>query len=368
MSIDKINDLRLHNGSIREELSAAVARVIASGWFILGPEVEAFEEEFAAYCGVPHCISVGNGTDALELAMRGVGVQAGGEVITVANAGMYSTTAILAIGGVPVYADIDEASHNLSIDAAELLITDKTQAIVVTHLYGKMANMVEFRRLADLHGLALIEDCAQSCGATLEGKRAGAWGDAAAFSFYPTKNLGALGDGGAVTTVNGIVADRVRSLRQYGWGGKYQVHLRGGRNSRLDEMQAAVLRVKLSMLDGWSERRRNIAQRYHSNISNAEIRFAQETGSDYVAHLFVVCSDSRDVFREFLSTKGIASDVHYPLLDHQQQIFDDGFFARSGDLPVSTRLVGQVLTVPCYPELLDSEIDQICEAINSCSP
>lgn len=362
MSLDKINDLGLHNGALQDELASALLRVLASGWFVLGPEVQAFEQEFADYCGVPHCVSVANGTDALELVLRGVGVEAGGEVITAANAGMYSSTAILAIGARPVYADIDDANMLLSVAATEAAITPDTSAIIVTHLYGQMADMPAFRALADKHGIALIEDCAQSHGASLQGRRAGSWGDAAAFSFYPTKNLGALGDGGAVVSGDAAVADRVRTLRQYGWEGKYRVAHGGGRNSRLDEMQAALLRIKLQKLDGWNAQRRAIADAYGAGIRHGAIRLPRPAGDDYVGHLYVIRLENRDALREYLKQHGIASEVHYPTLDYQQPAVCKQYAGVS--LPVSEKAAHEILTLPCYPELTLTEVAQACEIIN----
>ena len=262
MSIDKINDLSLHNSAIAEGLHKAAARVIDSGWYAMGPEVAAFEKAFAAYCGVTDAIGVANGTEAIELALRALDINVGDEVITVANAGFYSSTAIRAIGAVPVYVDIQESNLLMDVACAEKAITPKTKAIIITHLFGQLADMQPLCALAKKHGIALVEDCAQSHGATANGKRAGSFGDIAAFSFFPTKNLGALGDGGAVATSDAALAARVRSLRQYGWTTKYTVADGGARNSRLDEMQAALLSVKLPLLDGWNEKRRQIAKHY----------------------------------------------------------------------------------------------------------
>ncbi len=362
MSLDKINDLGLHNGAMQAELAAALQRVLASGWFVLGPEVQAFESEFAAYCGVAHCISVANGTDALELVLRGVGVGTGDEVITAANAGMYSSTAILAIGAVPVYADIDGAALTVSPAAVAAVITPRTRALIVTHLYGQMADMPALRALADKHRIPLIEDCAQSHGAVLQGRRAGAWGDAAAFSFYPTKNLGALGDGGVVVTADEGIATRVKKLRQYGWDSKYVVAHRGGRNSRLDEMQAALLRIKLQRLDGWNARRREIAALYNSGITHPAIRKPAVAGADYVGHLYVIRLAGRDALRDYLKGHGIASEVHYPVLDYQQPAVRDSY--RGVVLPVSEQVTADILTLPCYPELPLDDVRRACAVIN----
>lgn len=364
MPLDKINDLGLHNsGPLQVELAAALTRVLASGWFVLGPEVQAFEAEFAAYCRVPYCVSLANGTDALELALRAVGVDAGDEVITAANAGMYSSVSIIAIGARPVYADIEDARMLLSADETESVITKKTKAIIVTHLYGQMADMPAFRALADKHGIPLIEDCAQSHGAVLCGRRSGAWGDAAAFSFYPTKNLGALGDGGAVVSSSEKIALRVRALRQYGWDRKYHVAHCGGRNSRLDEIQAALLRIKLHRLDEWNNRRRDIALAYNDGIDHPSIRIPHINNEDYVGHLYVIRLNRRDALREHLKRHGIASEVHYPVLDYRQPAVRSQYTDVS--LPISEKATSEVLTLPCYPELTMAEVEKVCKVINN---
>lgn len=362
MNLDKINDLRAHTAPLAQALTDAMQRVVTGGWFALGPEVKAFEEEFAAYCGVPHCVGVANGTDAIELVLRALGVAAGDEVITAANAGMYSTTALLAIGARPVYADLDPDRLTLSPQSVARHITPQTRAVIATHLFGRMADMPALRALADQHALALVEDCAQSHGASLGGRRAGSWGHGAAFSFYPTKNLGALGDGGAVLTADDDLAERVKRLRQYGWQSKYVALDRGGRNSRLDEVQAAVLRVKLRFLDQWNARRRAIAACYNEAIEHADIRTPWVEGDDYVAHLYVVRSPKRDALRTYLKQHHIATDVHYPLLDYQQPALQDAY--ADVHLPVSEKAAGQILSLPCYPELNLDTVRRGCEVIN----
>lgn len=363
MSIDKINDLSLHNSAIAKELHVAAQRVIDSGWYAMGPEVAAFEKNFAAYCGVAEAIGVANGTDALELALRALGVSVGDEVITVANAGFYSSTAIRAIGAVPVYVDILES--NLLMDPARVAaaITPKTKAVVVTHLFGQLADVDAVCALAKQHGIAVLEDCAQSHGATANNKRAGSFGDIAAFSFFPTKNLGALGDGGAVVTADAALAARVRSLRQYGWTTKYTVADGGARNSRLDEMQAALLSVKLPLLDSWNEKRRQIAKRYAEKITHPVVRVPNVSGVDYVAHLYVIRCAQRDALKKHLHDHGIASDIHYPILDTQQPV--TGGTLSSIALPVSEKMRAEILTLPCYPELTLDEVDVVANCINS---
>ena len=363
MNLRKMNDLELHNRSIAGELSDAFSRVLGSGWFALGPEVEAFESEFADYCGAQHCVGVASGTDALELVLRGLGVERDDEVITAANAGMYCSSAILAIGGSPVYADVDEASLTLSPECVAERITPRTRAVVVTHLFGQMADMPALRALADARGVALVEDCAQSHGARLAGRRAGCWGDAAAFSFFPTKNLGALGDGGAVVTGDPKLAERVRRLRQYGWERKYLALERGGRNSRLDEIQAAALRVKLHHLDRWNERRIEVAALYASELAHEKVRIVGVPREGYVAHLFVIRTPQRTSLRAFLKSNEIACDIHYPVLDYQQPALES--LSDGVCLPTSERALGEILTLPCYPELELADVRQGCRLINS---
>lgn len=314
-----LNDLSRQNSALRDELSVVSRRVIDSGWFIQGEEGRSFEVAFAAYCSVQHCVGVANGTDAIELALRAAGVKAGDTIATVANSGFYSSMAILAIGAVPLYIDVDPVTQLMDPSALRRgLEQEAVSAVVVTHLYGQLADMDTILPLCGAKKIAVIEDCAQAHGARRNGKMAGAFGTAGCFSFYPTKNLGALGDAGAVTTNDPAFAARLRSLRQYGWDQKYRVGLVGGRNSRLDELQAALLSVKLRHLDRWNEERREIARRYAEEISHPGIRRVQPPGADHVAHLVVLCCADRDRFRRHLDANGIATDIHFPVPDHQQ--------------------------------------------------
>jgi dTDP-3-amino-2,3,6-trideoxy-4-keto-D-glucose/dTDP-3-amino-3,4,6-trideoxy-alpha-D-glucose/dTDP-2,6-dideoxy-D-kanosamine transaminase len=343
-----INEIRRQNAVLAAEINAAVARVLQRGWYILGPEVEAFEHEFATYCGVAHCVGVANGTDALELALRALDLPPGSRVLTVANAGMYASTAILAAGHVPVYTDVDPVSMTMRGDGSG------AQAVMATHLYGRMVAMKSIGGQ-----VPVIEDCAQAHGAVLDGKRAGSCGTLGCFSFYPTKNLGALGDGGAVTTNDAGLAARVKQLRQYGWSSKYRSEVSGGRNSRLDELQAAILRAKLPRLNEWNERRREIARRYNTSFSNTGLCTPQIDES-YVAHLYVVRSDARDRIRQALSARGIATDVHYPIPDYAQPSLRAAM-----PLPVTEQCCRTVLTLPCFPEMTDSEIGEVIDAVLS---
>jgi len=360
-----LNDLCRHSAAHRELLDAAISRVIDRGWFILGPELEAFENGFAAYCGVQHAVGVANGTDAIELALRALDVEAGCEVILAANAGMYSTTALRAIGAVPVFADVDDDHLVLTSESVSATLTPRTRAIIVTHLFGRMANMAPLRALADRAGIPLIEDCAQAHGARQLGRRAGAWGDAATFSFYPTKNLGALGDAGMVVCTDVGLAQRVRRLRQYGWERKYVATSGPARNSRLDEIQAAVLLAKLPRLDGWNAARRRIAHCY-AQVAHPSLRHPDVRGDDYVAHLYVVRTEQRDSLRRHLASRGIASDVHYPLLDSEQPALRGTIPEVS--LPVSARATAAVLSLPCYPELKETEVQSVCRALAEWAP
>lgn len=345
---------------LRDELMASAARVIDSGWFIQGKEGLSFEAAFAAYCSVQHCVGVANGTDAIELALRAAGVNAGDAVATVANAGFYSTMAILAIGAEPLYVDVDAESQLMDIASLRgVLERQRVAAVVVTHLYGQLADMEAIAPLCLAKDVALIEDCAQAHGARRNGRIAGSFGTAGCFSFYPTKNLGALGDAGAVTTNDPAFAARLRALRQYGWEQKYQVGRIGGRNSRLDEMQAALLSAKLRHLDDWNEERRSIARRYVEEISHAGIRRLQPFGADHVAHLCVLRCEDRDRFRRHMDAQGIATDIHFPIPDHQQPTN-----RRQVSLPETERLASEIVTIPCFNGMREAEIRRVITAVN----
>ncbi|MBI5438021.1 MAG: DegT/DnrJ/EryC1/StrS family aminotransferase [Nitrosomonadales bacterium] len=362
--LKSINDLNRHTQPIQTALNAAMERVFQSGRFVLGQEVKAFEEEFAGYCGVSHCVSLANGTDALELALRALGIGHGKTVLTVANAGMYGTVAILATGALPVYADI--LPGTLLVDIADLrriLDRQTVDAVIVTHLYGLLADVPEIVRLAHARKIPVVEDCAQAHGAMLRGQKAGSFGDIGCFSFYPTKNLGALGDGGAVVTSRADLAERVRRLRQYGWSGKYHADLAGGCNSRLDEIQAAVLRVMLPLLDGWNGRRREIAVRYTEKIAHPAIVTPAIHAEEYVAHLYVIRAARRDSLKQYLAEAGIPSDIHYPVPDYMQASCRHLF--EGADKPATSRACAEVLTLPCFPEMSDNEADMVIDRINS---
>ena len=360
-----LNDLRRNNEVFAARFRAAFDRVVASGSFILGDEASAFEAEFAAFCGVAHCVGLANGSDALELALRAVGVKGNDEVATVANAGMYSTIAIRATGARPRYIDVDDETLTLSPSRLDALLSPTTRAIVVTHLYGRLAAIDEVLRIARERNVAVVEDCAQAHGARSGGARAGRLGDVGCFSFYPTKNLGALGDAGAITTNDAELAHRVRALRQYGWKEKYRVDVDGGRNSRLDELQAALLRVRLPHLDQENAARRGILRTYVERIRHPGIRLPPLPGDDCVAHLAVVRSARRESLRRHLHTIGVDTGIHYPIPDHRQPVARDG---AAVSLPVTERACAEVLSLPCFAAMTTDEVDHVIEACNAWAP
>ena len=347
----------------RAELESAVLAVIRSGRFVLGDQVAAFESAFAAYCGVQHAVGVANGTDALELALRSVGVGSGDRVITVANAGGYGTTAIRACGAEPLYVDVDPESMQMDADHFERALASGPRAAIVTHLYGRLADVEALQRAAIARGVPIVEDCAQAHGARLDGKHAGTFGALGCFSFYPTKNLGALGDGGAVVTQNNKLAAHVRALRQYGWHRKYRVEHVGGRNSRLDELQAAVLYHRLAGLDDDNRLRRSIAARYAREIRSPQLAVPTRQGEHDAMHLFVVLTRRRDALVAHLTAHGIGCDVHYPVPDHLQP----GFTAPrdTPPLPITEQLAQQVLTLPCFAAMTDEEIARVIDTCNN---
>lgn len=360
MKLIPVNDLKreLHTdlgGKVRD----AVIRVADSGWYVTGPELEKFESEFAAYCGVAFCAGVANGTDAIELALRALELPTGAQVATVANAGGYSTTAILRAGLRPLYIDVDESSMTMDPISLRAQLNDGCRAVIVTHLYGRMAPIEAILREVNGPGLPVIEDCAQAHGAELSQKKAGAWGTMGCFSFYPTKNLGAMGDAGAVVTSDAPLARRLRELRQYGWTSRYKADVAGGRNSRMDEMQAAVLRVKLTALDIQNERRREIAAAYSAAFAGTGLALPPAFGRDYVGHLYIVRSAVRDALRTRLGESGVGTDIHYPIPDHRQRSSAD----TTASLPVTERCAATLLTLPCFPALTDAEVDAVIQAV-----
>lgn len=360
-----VNSLPRHIAPFEDRLGAVAAEVIRSGYYVLGAGVRDFEQAFATYCGAGHAVGVANGTDALELSLKALGAGPGDRVVVCANAAMYGTTAVLACGAEPVFVDIEPGVATMDPQSLRSALArgGRVVAVIVTHLYGRLARMDEILPVCREYGAAVLEDCAQAHGAADQsGRRAGAFGDLASFSFYPTKNLGALGDGGAVVSNSAELAARVRQLRQYGWSEKYTNAAPGGRNSRLDEMQARMLAVMLPALDGWNARRREISNRYSSEIRNAAIETTPPAGAEFVGHLYVVRSDRRDELRKHLGNHGIQTDIHYPRPDHRQPLHNGRFDAVS--LPVTERDAERVITLPCFPELTDDEVGRVVQACN----
>lgn len=358
------NDLKPLHRELAGELEAATRRVLDSGWYILGPELEAFEQAFAEYHGAAHAVGVANGTDAIELALRGLGIGHGDEVITVAHTAVATVCAVERAGARPVLVDVDEATYTMDPAAAAAAITPRTKAIVPVHLYGHPADMRPLADLAARHGLALLEDCAQSHGARLEDRIVGTLGHAGAFSFYPTKNLGAYGDAGAVVTGDAGLAERVRRLRNYGQENRYH-HAERGQNSRLDEMQAAVLRVKLAHLDRHNGVRRRLAGRYDDRLEGVA-RPLVRPGAEHVYHLYVVRHPRRDPFKEALAARGVGTLIHYPVPVHRQPAYCDlGYPA--GSLPVTERIAGEILSLPLYVGLTDEAVGAVADSVRECA-
>ena len=358
-------DLKAVNASYREELVEACTRVIDSGWYIRGAEVEAFEQEFADYCGSKHCVGVANGLDALTLTLRAwkeLGkLKEGDEVIVPANTYIASVLAITENRLKPVLVEPDEATFNLCPRNAEAAITARTRVILPVHLYGQLADMPAIMAIAERHNLLVLEDSAQAHGASLNGKKAGSWGHASGFSFYPGKNLGALGDGGAVTTDDDELAAVIRALANYGSHKKYE-NLYQGVNSRLDEIQAAFLRIKLRYLDDEIARRRYVAGQYVSGISHPDIVLPGYANPDaHVWHLFVIRTKRRDALVKYLGGCGIQTLIHYPIPPHMQKSYDqlDGV-----NLPVTERLCHEVLSLPIGPSMPKMAIDHVKVALN----
>jgi aminotransferase EvaB len=336
-----------------------VSKVCDRNWYILGEEVSTFETEFAAYNGAQHCISVANGTDALTLALKAVGVRQSDRVVLVANAGFYGSTSVHAVGGEPVYCDVSLVSRNMDpTELGKILDNVQAAAVIVTHLYGQAADIESIVALCRTYDVPLIEDCAQSHGAEVNAKRVGSFGAVGCFSFYPTKNLGGIGDGGAVITNDETIAHRLRQLRQYGWDGKYKVAVHAGQNSRLDEIQAAILRKKLPRLDTWNQERRHVAKTYTSAL--ATLVACPSISNSYVAHLYVIQTEHREALKASLASAGIATDIHYPIPDHQQPAY-----SASAVLPHTEELAKLCLSLPCYPGMpqqhVDKVIEQVCE-------
>ena len=360
-------DLKTPYRELQSEMDAAYRRVMESGWYVLGEEVEAFEREFAAYCGVKHCIGAGNGLDALHLILRAYDIGPGDEVIVPANTYIATWLAVSYTGARPVAVEPDARTYNLDPDRVESAITPKCRAILPVHLYGQPADMDPILRIARQHGLKVIEDAAQAHGATYKGRPAGALGDAAGWSFYPGKNLGAMGDAGAVTTNDDELADRVRVLRNYGSRVKYFNDMKGY-NSRLDPIQAAFLRVKLRHLDEWNQLRKLIAARYREaleDVAELSLPFVPEA-VDPSWHLFVIRHQRRDILQKHLTQAGIGTLIHYPVPPHLSQAYAD-MGGKTGDFPITERLADTALSLPMGPHLSADQADIVINAIRSFS-
>ncbi|ODU14642.1 MAG: erythromycin biosynthesis sensory transduction protein eryC1 [Thiobacillus sp. SCN 64-35] len=355
-------DLKASHNELEAQLNVAFQKVLKSGLFIMGPELDAFEAEFADYCGVKYCVGVGNGLEALHLVLRAYGIGPGDEVIVPTNTFIATWLAVSQCGATPVPVEPRIDTSNIDPALISAAVTSRTRAIMAVHLYGQTADMDPINEIAAMHGLVVIEDAAQAQGARYKGRRAGSLGHAAGTSFYPGKNLGALGDGGAVLTNDKAIVDKVRRLRNYGSETKYQ-HDVIGYNSRLDEVQAALLRVKLGKLDAWNCRRAEIARTFLGQLHDCGMELPHVPDwADPVWHLFVIRSPERAALQSFLQANGIASMIHYPIPPHQQGCYAEG---RWGELPIAERLSREVLSLPIYPTMNTKEVAYVIEMIKN---
>ena len=357
-------DLKAPHVELRDEITAAIARVVDSGWYILGPEVDAFEADYAAYCEASHCVSLANGLDALHLALRAMDVGSGDEVIVPSNTYIATWLAVSQCGATPVPVEPDARTYNIDPSLIEAAITPRTKVILPVHLYGQPADMDPILAIARKHGLRVLEDGAQAHGARYKGQRIGAHGDAVTWSFYPGKNLGALGDGGAVTTNDPELADRIRVLRNYGSRVKYVNEVQGY-NSRLDPLQAAVLRVKLAHLDAWNARRADVAVAYLQGLEGSGLVLPHLPEWAAPAwHLFVVRHPQRDALQQRLSEVGVGTLIHYPIPPHRQAAYVDARLAPDA-FPVASRMADEVLSLPIGPHLPVDEVARVIESVRT---
>lgn len=358
------NDMCPMHAEIQEEIEEAMHRVYNNNWFIMGTELESFEKEYADYCGVDYCIGVGNGLEALHLILRAYGIGQGDEVIIPANTFIATALAVSNTGATPVLVDADITTYNINSDLIEDKITERTKAIIVVHLYGRVADMDSINKIAKKYNLKVIEDAAQAHNARYKKKKAGSLGDAAAFSFYPTKNLGALGDGGAVTTNDWELARNVRMLRNYGSEVKYVNQCRGY-NSRLDELQAAILRVKLKHLDDWTIARQRMAEYYIDHFDNHNVIVPPKglDGSD-VWHIFPLLCEDRDDVQSYLKDQGIETIINYPIPIHLQTAYSDLEY-KKGDFPVTEKIAEEELSLPLWLGLDEKEQNKVIMAIEN---
>lgn len=349
---------------LRAELDAAYNRVMDNSYFIQGKECEAFDKEFAEYCDAKYCVGVANGLDALLLVLKALEIGAGDEVIVPSNTFIATALAVSYTGATPVFVEPELETFNIDVTRIEAAITDKTKAIMPVHLQGRPADMDPIMEIAKKHNLWVIEDAAQAHGTLYKGKKVGALGDAAGFSFYPGKNLGALGDGGAVVTNNKEIADKVRAIGNYGSDYKYH-HIYKGTNSRLDEMQAAFLRVKLPELDKWNAARVEVAKKYFEGIKNPKIALPLEPSEDFghIYHVFVIRCKERDVLEKYLADNGIGTVKHYPYPMHLQDCYAD-LGLKQGDLPIAEEISNTVLSLPMYYGMTDEQVQYVIDVIN----
>jgi dTDP-4-amino-4,6-dideoxygalactose transaminase len=356
--------LSLTPGVDATDVREAIDRVVARGWFILGPELEAFEDEFSQASGAAFAVGVGTGTDALALSLRALGIGPGDEVITSPLSAAYSALAILMAGATPVFADLDPERLTIDPAAIEAAVTPRTAAIMPVHIYGQPADMTAIAAIATRHNLAIVEDACQAHLATCDDRPVGTFGAAGAFSFYPTKNLGALGDAGAIVTGDASLAEKLKRLRNGGQRDRYH-HLEPGVNSRLDEMQAAILRARLAWLPGWTEQRRTIAATYRQSLAGAPIGVPRECDAGHVYHLFPVLTPQRDAFQAFLASRGIGTLVHYPVPVPRQPALSHISVA---DCPVADRICAQVCSLPLYPSLDERAMALVTDAVRAWRP
>lgn len=360
-----MNDFKGEAPEMKLAMLEAVRRVIDSGWYILGPEVQAFEHKFAIYSQIRHAVCVGNGMDAIEIALRALGIGPGDEVVTTSMTAFASVLAVLRAGATPVLADIDPATGLLSPASVKRCLTPRTRALLLVHLYGQLRDMDQWQALCSEAGVLLIEDCAQCHGGRWNGRTAGSFGVAGAYSFYPTKNLGALGDGGALVTNEESLANQASRLRNYGQSERY-IHPEIGLNSRLDEMQASILAVRLDSLDAGTEVRRSIARRYRDGITQSRVQLlaAPQQAAAHVYHLFVLLSPQRDALQAHLMVQGVQALLHYPVPVHHQSSCADIRRDPTG-LPASESHAKNCLSLPCHPQMSDADVQRVIDAINS---
>ena len=356
-------DLRAQHAPLNEAIERAFRELMARGDFIMGAAVERFETEYAAYIGARHAIGVGTGLSAIELALRAFDVGPGDEVITPANTFIATVLAIMAVGARPVFVDMDAATYGIDPGAIDAAITSRTKAIVPVHLYGQPVDLDAVLAVAQRHHLIVVEDAAQAHGARYKGRRAGSAGHAAAFSFYPSKNLGALGDGGMITTSDDRVAEKLRLLRNYGQRVKYY-HAIAGTNSRLDTLQAAVLSIKLPHLDGWNAARRRHAEAYNARLAGTVATPAAADGVEHIYHLYVIQTPEREALATRLRARQVHTGIHYPVPAHLQEACA-GLGYQAGDFPVTEAAAPRILSLPMFAELTDAQIDHVVEAIRA---